>query len=64
MSVRTILSHLTNEELLRQVIIKNNPTDLEIELAARLEQLMDEFDAWGTPIETDSETPTNLMEIT
>jgi len=40
----TEYSHLTNEELLRRVNANGTQTQLEIELAARLEHMIDRFD--------------------
>lgn len=48
MVCRTHLSHYTNSELLRIVYNDNNASEQAVELAQRLEQLMDEFSAWDT----------------
>lgn len=46
--IRTHFSHYTNEELLSVVFSSTvEPDELAFELATRLEQLMDEHDAWG-----------------
>jgi hypothetical protein len=36
----------TNEELIRIVFNRVDTNDLELELALRMEQLMDQFDTW------------------
>ena len=46
--IRTHFSHYTNEELLSVVFNSTaTPDELAFELAVRIEQLMDEHDAWG-----------------
>jgi hypothetical protein len=41
-------AHLTDEELLREVFTKSDATDMEIELACRIEYLLDHLDnAYG-----------------
>jgi hypothetical protein len=37
----------TNEELLRIVFNRVDTNELELELALRMEHLMDQFDAWS-----------------
>lgn len=53
MTTQTHLSHYTNSELIRMVYYDENASEQAIELAQRLEQLMDEFNAWDHDREDD-----------
>lgn len=46
----TPFAHLTDAEIMREVMNKQQPTDLEVELMLRLERLHNEIEDLMTPI--------------